>query len=124
MSPRRWVGPLRGEILPLVHRRAIVHSTIGCADAAPLFRTIVRLPSFERSARGILGAEEEAWLDDTLARLPELGAVIRGTGGVRKIRVALPGRGKSGGHESSTVITAGPNESFSFSSIPRTGRKI
>jgi hypothetical protein len=36
-------------------------------------------------------------LDDTLARCPELGAVIRGTGGVRKLRIALLGRGKSGG---------------------------
>lgn len=28
---------------------------------------------------------------------PEAGRVVQGTGGVRKIRVALPGRGKSGG---------------------------
>jgi mRNA-degrading endonuclease RelE of RelBE toxin-antitoxin system len=83
--------------LPTARRRAIVHGTIGRIYGTPLFCTIVRLPAFERSASGILGAAEEAWLDDTLARHPELGTVIRGTGGVRKIRVALPGRGKSGG---------------------------
>ena len=78
-------------------RFSIVPGTISHADETPAFRTIVRLPSFERSARDILGREEEAWLDNTLARRPDVGAIIRGTGGVRKLRVALPGRGKSGG---------------------------
>ena len=32
-----------------------------------------------------------------MARDPECGEIMRGTGGVRKVRVALPGRGKSGG---------------------------
>jgi hypothetical protein len=32
-----------------------------------------------------------------LARDPECGELMRGTGGVRKVRVALAGRGKSGG---------------------------
>ena len=32
-----------------------------------------------------------------LLKDPERGALIGGTGGVRKLRVALPGRGKSGG---------------------------
>jgi hypothetical protein len=60
-------------------------------------RTIVRLPGFDRSARDLLGSEEEAWLDNTLARDPKAGVLIRGTGGVRKLRVALPGRGKRSG---------------------------
>ena len=53
-------------------------------------------PLFERSARG--------WLDDssmreaelTLLANPRAGALVAGTGGVRKLRVALPGRGKRG----------------------------
>ena len=36
-------------------------------------------------------------LIDFLARNPLAGDVIAGTGGVRKLRWALPGRGKSGG---------------------------
>jgi hypothetical protein len=32
-----------------------------------------------------------------LANNPKLGAVIRGSGGLRKVRWAVPGRGKSGG---------------------------
>ena len=59
--------------------------------------TIVRLPTFERDARGLLDDEEQRWLDYTLATDPTVGAVMRGTGGVRKMRLALHGRGKSGG---------------------------
>jgi hypothetical protein len=29
--------------------------------------------------------------------MPDVGLVIRGTGGLRKVRIALPGRGKRGG---------------------------
>lgn len=32
-----------------------------------------------------------------MARNPECGEIMAGTGGVRKVRVALEGRGKSGG---------------------------
>jgi hypothetical protein len=42
----------------------------------------VRLPAFERDARGLLSEDANRW---------------RGTGGVRKIRIAVEGRGKSGG---------------------------
>lgn len=34
---------------------------------------------------------------DELLASPEVGRVIKGTGGVRKMRFALPGRGKRGG---------------------------
>ncbi len=64
---------------------------------APVYRTIIRLPSFERSAKGLLSEEEQRWIDNTVGERPEAGAVMRDTGGVRKLRVALPGRGKSGG---------------------------
>jgi hypothetical protein len=44
-----------------------------------------------------LSQEDERHLDNTLAHDPWAGPVIRGTGGVRKLRVALSGRGKRGG---------------------------
>ena len=45
-----------------------------------------------------LGAEESLrQLQLVLAHDPEVGDVLKGTGGFRKIRMALPGRGKSGG---------------------------
>jgi len=75
----------------------IVPGTTASGLVVGSLRTIVRLPGFDRSARDLLGSEEEAWLDNTLARHPTAGTMIRGTGGVRKLRVALPGRGKRGG---------------------------
>jgi len=71
--------------------------TILTEEAKPSFRTIVRTPSFERSARGLLGDEEHQWLDNTLGTNPFYGVIIRGTGGVRRLRLALERGGKSGG---------------------------
>lgn len=66
-------------------------------DDNPSLITLVRLPSFERGAHGLLTEANNRWLDNTLAVNPAAGVVVRNTGGVRKIRIALDGRGKSGG---------------------------
>ena len=57
----------------------------------------MRSPAFDRDARGLLSDDAHRWLDNTLAANPTAGVIMRGTGGVRKIRIALEGRGKSGG---------------------------
>ncbi len=44
-----------------------------------------------------LADEDYARLQRYLVENPDAGAVIEGGGGIRKIRFALPGRGKSGG---------------------------
>lgn len=75
----------------------IVPSTTARGALAGSLLTIIRLPTFDRSARGLLGSEEEAWLDNVLARDPAAGPVIRGTGGVRKLRIAVRGRSKRNG---------------------------
>jgi len=56
----------------------------------------VLLPSFERTAGGLLSEEDIRTLELTLLANPTAGAVLRGTGGVRKVRAACEGRGKSG----------------------------
>jgi hypothetical protein len=56
----------------------------------------VFLPSFERSAEGLLSPEDVRALEHTLLANPRAGAVMRNTGGVRKVRAAIQGRGKSG----------------------------
>ena len=63
----------------------------------PAYRTIIRLPTFERTAAGLITDEQHRWLDTTLAGAPDSGAVIPGTGGVRKLRTPAAGRGKRGG---------------------------
>ena len=45
----------------------------------------------------LMSDEQRAQVVEMLARDPECGEIMRGTGGVRKVRVALAGRGKSGG---------------------------
>jgi hypothetical protein len=52
---------------------------------------------FATKAAALLTDAARASVIEMLARNPECGAVIPGTGGVRKIRIALEGRGKSGG---------------------------
>lgn len=56
----------------------------------------VLLPSFERTAAGLLTHEDVRALELTLLADPRAGAVVRDTDGVRKVRAACEGRGKSG----------------------------
>lgn len=63
----------------------------------PVLLHFVYLPGFESSAQGLLDEEARRRLERALMENPEAGATIGGTGGVRKLRVALAGRGKSGG---------------------------
>lgn len=61
-------------------------------------RTFVLTPGFERSwAKMDLGDQELRKLQMVLLEDPEAGDVIQGTGGARKVRIPLEGRGKSGG---------------------------
>lgn len=59
--------------------------------------TVVETLEFLSATRGILGDDERAALVDHLARHPMSGEIVPGTGGVRKLRWALEGRGKRGG---------------------------
>lgn len=81
----------------------------GCSDSTydsmprmhgerlPPGRQFFKSPSFSRQA-----SELDAWnaVDDVKHRLaedPTLGDVIKGTSGLRKVRIPLPGRGSKGG---------------------------
>ena len=59
--------------------------------------TFIETPLFTRLAAGYLSDEAYRELQSHLANHPQAGAVIPGSGGVRKLRWALPGRGKRGG---------------------------
>ena len=52
---------------------------------------------FTRQLEDLLPDTEFAKLQQFLADNPDSGDVIQGTGGLRKIRWAVPGRGKRGG---------------------------
>ena len=63
--------------------------------SAPM--TIVETPLFERKVAKLLSEEERAALVLSIGTNPEAGEIIPDTGGVRKLRWALEGRGKSSG---------------------------
>ncbi len=52
---------------------------------------------FTRRVRELLDDDDYAGLQQYLAIHPEAGTVIRGSGGLRKVRWAARGRGKRGG---------------------------
>lgn len=60
-------------------------------------QTIVELPEFLRKAQDLLLDEEKASLINYLAAHPQSGDLMQGTGGIRKLRWAAQGKGKSGG---------------------------
>ena len=59
--------------------------------------TVVETPEFLSATRKIMSDAERMLLVDYLAYNPAAGDLIQGTGGVRKLRWALEGLGKSGG---------------------------
>jgi mRNA-degrading endonuclease RelE of RelBE toxin-antitoxin system len=58
---------------------------------------IKETPVFTKQVDSLLDAESYRLLQLRLVRDPEAGALIRGTGGLRKIRWQGSGRGKRGG---------------------------
>lgn len=61
--------------------------------------TVVETPTFSKDVkRANLDEDEHSELINFLASNPKVGAVMEGTGGVRKVRFAAQGRGKSGGY--------------------------
>jgi len=84
-----------------------------------MIREFVMLPEFDRQWQKLgLGDEELKQLQETLLENPKIGTVIKGTKGLRKIRIAFEGQGKSGSgrvayvdftvHETIYLITAYP----------------
>jgi len=82
-------------------------------------REFVMMPEFDRQWKNMgLGDDELRQLQETLLQNPKAGDVIQGTKGLRKIRIAFEGQGKSGSgrvayvdftvHETVYLITAYP----------------
>ena len=65
------------------------------SPSAPV--SVVETPEFLAATRRLMDEEERALLVDYLASNPTAGVLIPGTGGVRKLRWGLDGRGKRGG---------------------------
>ena len=59
--------------------------------------TLISTKEFDTKVKGLLGADDLAWLEFSLATNPAAHPVIPGTDGVRKMRFSRPGMGKRGG---------------------------
>jgi len=58
---------------------------------------LIETSTFTRRITALLCDEEYGAFQSRIAANPELGALIKGGGGIRKVRVAVGSRGKSGG---------------------------
>jgi len=65
-------------------------------------QTVVELPEFLRRARAIMSDAERSALVDAIAAAP--GAGVSLGGGLRKVRIAREGGGKSGGYRTIYVF--------------------
>ena len=72
-------------------------SNIQSASSVQLSMVFVELPIFIRCATQLFDDDDLVSLQVTLLKNPVAGDLISGGHGLRKLRVALPGRGKSGG---------------------------
>ena len=59
--------------------------------------TVAETEPFQRKVSRLLTEDEKADLITYLSAFPNSGMLIQGTGGIRKLRWARSGRGKSGG---------------------------
>ena len=62
-----------------------------------MLHTVAETPEYIRQVEKLLSSDERSDLILYLAAPPRAGDLIEGTGGVRKLRWARGGRGKSGG---------------------------
>ena len=58
---------------------------------------IVEFPNFTKAITALMSDDEYRQLQAALVENPALGKLLQGTGGLRKLRWSLPGRGKRGG---------------------------
>lgn len=59
--------------------------------------TFIEQPTFTRLLVELVDDEAYREFQQELVANPEKGPVVQGSGGLRKVRMALPGRGKRGG---------------------------
>ena len=64
--------------------------------------------TYERAIRKLLTAEARREMEASLATAPDAAPIIRGTGGIRKLRRAGSGRGKQGVFARFTSATPAP----------------
>jgi hypothetical protein len=83
----------------------------------------IETPLFTRAIVDLVDEESYRSLQLALVQRPEAGALILKSGGLRKLRWSLPGRGKRGGLRSSTSGTGRAKLSICSTPTPRMSKK-
>jgi hypothetical protein len=73
---------------------------------------LISTKTYERAIRKLIPMESRKKLEDSIAEDPTLAPVISGTGGIRKLRWSVPGRGKRGGIRMIYFYHARPEEIY------------
>src|ERR1035437_9819730 len=120
------VGRITGARCALDRSTQIAYSK-ECMASVPM--TVVETERFLKDAGSLLSDSERAELVAFIGASPEEGKVIPETGGVRKIRWALPGRrclegGSAAARGWSIITTAGACRCSCWAHTPRTRRRI
>ncbi len=95
LSPvgRRSLGALGSQKeIPQISSTGVIHWII-----LLFMHTVVELPEYLRRAERLLLERERQALVNYLAEHPKAGVIMRGTGGIRKLRWARAGMGKRSG---------------------------
>ncbi len=58
---------------------------------------IIEAPLFTKLISGIMSDDDYRLLQDAIMEQPEIGNIITGSGGLRKVRWGIDGKGKRGG---------------------------
>lgn len=83
---------------------------------------LIATRAYERAIKKLLPAENRGQMENAIAEDPTAGAVIPGTGGIRKIRWSAPGRGKRGGIRTIYFYHARPEEIYLLTAYGKTAR--
>ena len=79
--------------------------------------------TYERAIRKLLPPEARHAMEASIAAAPDAAPVIRGTGGIRKVRWAASGRGKQGGIRAIYFFHAGPHAVYFLSAYAKADRQ-
>ena len=83
---------------------------------------IIETSVFTRQVRALLPDEEYRKLQAALVGTPSLGPLIKASGGLRKLRWGLPGRGKRGGIRVIYYWAAGQDQLLMLLMYPKSER--
>ena len=78
--------------------------------------------TYERAVRKLLSEDDRRDMEAAIVAVPDAAPVIRGTGGIRKLRWAGSGRGKRGGVRAIYFWHAGPAAVYMLAAYAKADR--